>query len=572
MTTRTGKKTAAILLALSAGIILAGCDSVEALPANYESPIVVNDSDNTKVDVYDNIMGVIYDGISTGKKDDVLNNFIKIVANDQIGTYKELKAVHESGDKTKFAEYVQKHKGIFVHENKIQIDGGEITEDEYLASKFSTTDHQVTPEMVQAQRVEDFYNAVNKKIHEAFYNEIVSKSYNDDTGMFHEERLAYAHFAEMYDIDLTKEEWFSGYLTPSLKKEDVSSFIHLSDGRYDDYIERKLIPTIYKDKLVEEYLLRNNYSTIGRAYGRKVNVIKLTRDEKFKDLPGSLLKAFAENYIEANTPDFEIAANAWRGFHGLNADGTVIPLTAEEETLLESAGLVKSTGGWYEATQYGQMMKKYTLAQENLDKRYASEEAQTAISEFTGSFTHTIEEGLKVKLAELALSDYTTDGWFVKNGGLTDLPEEIRNRLFNISVSREVDSIDPATYEYKQSDYVRYVNGHYYLTPAVSESGDDLNYIMYNEGSYYIVEVVEAVATSKLDIDGSEGYVANRPEEGYLFTETVAREIAATLGTKDSYINNAYAFFIKKYSVEYHDSAIYDYFKEKFPELFEENK
>ncbi len=565
MTTRTGKKTAAILLALSAGILLAGCDSVQALPKNYESPIVVNNADGSKVDVYENIMGIIYDAASSNKKDDVLNNFIKIVAEDQFGKFAELKETVESGDPAKLKDYVAKHKGIFVHDNKIQDGDSEITEDEYLAKKFSST-----VDLIQAQRVNDFYDSIVEKIHESFYNEIISKSYNDDTGKFFEERLAYAHYSELYNIDIEQTDWFSGYLTPSLKKEDVSSFIHLSDGRYDDYIERKLIPSIYKDKLVEEYLLRNNYTTLGRAYGRKVNVIKLTRDEKYKDLPGTLLKEYAKAYIANGVVDFEMVANAWRGFHGLNEDGTVIPLTAEEETLLENAGLVKATGGWYEATQYGQMMKKYKLAEANISERYASEEAQAAISEFTGSFSHTIQEGLKIKLAELALSDYTTDGWYVKNGGLSDLPDDIRNRLFNISVSREIDSVDPDTYEYSQTDYVRYVKGHYYLTPAVSETGDESNYIIYNEGSYYIVEVVEAVATSKLDIDGDEGYVTNRPDEGALFTETVAKNIASTLGTKDSYISNAYSYFIEKYSLEYHDSAIYDYFKEKYPELFED--
>ena len=61
MTTRTGK----ILLALSAAMILGGCDSIEALPPNYESPIAVVGEGGTKVDVYENMMGVLFDGTTS---------------------------------------------------------------------------------------------------------------------------------------------------------------------------------------------------------------------------------------------------------------------------------------------------------------------------------------------------------------------------------------------------------------------------------------------------------------------------------------------------------------------------
>lgn len=571
MTTRTGKKTAAILLALSAGFILASCDSIEALPANYESPIMET-VDEGEVDVYENLMGVLYDGTSSNKKDDVLSNFMDIIAKDQFGSYSELLALAKEGDTAKLAEFASKHKGVYYHENKVNDGDKEVTEDAYLASKFGLSEDEV-----RAKRVLAFYESVTDKINEVFYNEITSKSYNDDTGKFYEKRLAYAHYANLYDIDLGDDttDWYEGYLTPELKKEDVSSVMHLEDGRYDDYIERNIIRTVYKDKLVEEYLIENNYSTLGRAYARKVNIVKLSRDEKFKDLPAALLKAYSDAYITAagQEIDFEVIANAWRGFYGLDKDGNASLFTTadKEYSLLVTAGLTPIDNGdgthfRFAETQYGQLIDKYNKIDES--NRYASEEATSALVEFTGNYTYTKEKGLKIKLAELALTDYTTDGWYVKNGGLSDLPDAIRNRLFNIKVSNEVDEID-AEHTYEQSDYVRFYNDHYYLTPATSEVGDNYNHIIYNDGSYYIVEVVEAPSTSKLNIDGSEGYVAKKPEKGVLFTEEVAHKVASTLGTKDSYINNAYSSYIEKYSVVYHDSAIYDYFKEKYPELFD---
>lgn len=569
MTTRTGK----LLLALSAAMILGGCDPIEALPPNYESPIAVVGEGDTKVDVYENMMGVLFDGTTSNKKDDVLSNFINIIAEDQFGKYSDIKALVEENNDANIAAFIANHKNAYVHDNKVNDGDNEVEEDAYLAAKYNTT-----VAAIQKQRLVNFYNSVKDKINEAFYNEIVGKSYNDDTGKFHEQRLAYAHYASLYDVNINAATWYEGYLTPELKKDDVSSFIHLDDGRYDDYINRSLVRNIYKDKLVEEYLLANNYSTLGRAYGRKVNIIKLTRDEKYKDLPNTLLNKYAELYVHAGQDiDFETVANAWRGFHGIDKDGNIVGLSANEEALLEACGLVKVTKNidgvtykYFKETKYGQLIERYSLIDE--DNRYASEEANSALQEFTSSLKYTKEKGLKIKLAELALSDYTTDGWYVKNGGLTDLPEAIRNRLFNINVSKEVDNVDPATYEYAQTDYTKYIKGHYYLTPATSEAGDENNFIIYDDGSFYMIEVEEAVSTSKLNIDGSASYVELKTGVGALFTEEIARELAATLGTKDSYVNNAYASYIEKYAVMYHDTSVLDFFKEKFPELFDEEE
>ena len=565
---KRNKKVSGLLLVLAGSFLLAGCDSVEALPNNYDDPIVV-DENGTKVDVYKNIMGVLYEDINSNKKDDVLSNFINIVAQDQFGTYSEIKELvgGTTKDSEKIKTFIAAHKAAYVHDKEMTVDGETLTEDEYLAKTYSTT-----TDAIQQMRLENFYESVKDKINETFYNEITSKSYNDSVGKFYEERLAMAHYGEMYDININASSWYEGYLTPELKKDDVSSFIHLDDGRYDDYIERKIIRTVYKDKLVEQYLLENNYSTIGRAYGRKVNIIKLSRDEKYKDLPASLLRAYSKNYIKANKDiDFETIANAWRGFHGLNADGTVIPLTSEETALLKEAtghdADTESINGvshtYFKETQYGQLLERYKLAENGQNNRFPTDEETSAYSEFNGSQSHTIEEGLTIKLAELALSDYTTDGWYVKNGGLTDLPDKIRNRLFNINVSNELDK-DKDT-----NTYVQKINGHYYLTPSISETSDDEKYIIYDDGSYYIVEVEEAVASSKLNIDGKDSYVSMKKGDNALFTEKIARELASTLGTKDAYINNTYASYIEQYSLEYHDSAIYDYFKEKYPELFE---
>ena len=225
------KRTIGILLAVSASFALAGCDSFEALPKNYNDDIVVN-KDDTKIDVYDNIMGVLYDGISSNKKDDVLDNFIEIVAKDQFGSFKEIKALVEENDDTKIKAFIDAHKSVYYNEKKATLDDKEVTEDEYLANKYETT-----VDAIRKERLVNFYNSLVEKINETFYNQITSKDYNDTTGKFEEKRLAMAHYAEGYSIDINNASltWKEGYVTASLKKEDVSSLISF-DGRYDDYI------------------------------------------------------------------------------------------------------------------------------------------------------------------------------------------------------------------------------------------------------------------------------------------------------------------------------------------------
>ncbi len=565
------KRSLSLLIALGAAFTLASCDSIEALPNNYNDPIIVN-SDETNADVYDNIMGVLYDAISSNKKDDVLNKFIEIIAKDQFGEYKDIKALLAENDDEKIKAFIENHKGAYVHTNTVTVDGEDKEEDTYLAETFG-----VTVDEIRKQRLQNFLDSIEEKINETFYNEITSDSYKDSDGKFYEERLARAHYAEMYDVDITKTDWNEGFLTPELKKEDVSEFIHLDDGRYDDYIEKNIVRSVYKDKLVEQYLLENNYSTLGRAYGRKVNMIKLTRGDKDQDLPEKLLQKFADTYINVETPnvDFEIVANAWRGFEGLNKDGSAKLFTNDsaETALLEASGFTKVVVGanvYFKETQYGLLQEKIEkaekAAQGGRDGRYATTEEKEAYSELTNSYAYTLKKGITVALAKLALEDYTTDGWYVKNGGLTDLPDAIRNRLFNINVSNELDNKNHVE---SQTDYLKVINGHYYLTPSASETSSNYNYIIYNDGSYYLIEVQEAVSTSKLNLTNKDSYVNMLKSTDPLFTEEIAHELAETLGTKDSYINNAYASYIEQYSLVYHDSAIYDYFKEKYPELFD---
>lgn len=584
------KKFLTAILALSAVGMLAGCDDIVALPANYEEPILKNE-DDSKLDVYDNMMGLLYDSVVGSKNDTVLNEFIDIISKDQYGEWSEINSICKDKDITTIDAaaadaFIAKHEKMFKRES-----------DASLATSTGST-----VEVIARQRLLNLYDAIWERIYNSLYSEVSSSTYTKD-GKFLEIKFAYAHFGELYKVNLQRNDWKSGYVIPELsKKDNVKALIKLDGNDYDDYITRKILPTLFRDKLVEEYLYNNYYSTLGRSYARKVNTIKISApsDNKDKqDLPFTIMKSYVNKYVYTESDvTLDDLANAWRGFQGLNADGTIKDLDAQEIIILINAGLSQTktttlpSGAsytYYVNTELGTLLDKWDLVKDitvDGDRTPDGEEGtngkvSAALNLFTGNNAYPKSVGFAKELATLSAKDYTNDGWYVKNGGLTDLPaDSIRNRLFNINVSNNVDdesitnetglpSEDFINSFDQTKQYVRKINGKYYLIPDKFEkSSFATNMIIVNGSDYYIVNVEEAPSTSKLNLDSGYAKMDSHKNEP-LFTEKVAFEIAKVLGNKDSYTNSAYASYIKEYSIAFHDTSIYDYFKEKFPELFE---
>lgn len=580
---KTNNKKLLCISTLACSLLLAGCDSITAFPSFYEDPIIEKD-DGSSIDVYDNLMSVLYDSIAMGQTQKVLDEFMYIIAQDQFGTYGELHNLVESGTTEEMVSFINDHSSIYYHEN-----------DEKLVEQFPS----YTLDSLRVERLINLYENVTERIKDVFYDQITSGSYSDRQ-VFDEKELALAHKYNLYNIDMTGT-FYKGYLTPDFTKDNISSVIDLTTGRYNDYIIKSLVPTIYRELLVENYLYKESYSTFGRAYGRKVNIVGITTDDDYKNASSSLVNSFVDEYIldqvdQNAVVNYEILSDAWKGFNGVTKEGKILPMGASETNLLDLAGFTKVTltadqlllldhvvdgslTSYYKETKLGIMLEKYFLIEEG--NRFESAEASAAEAEFTASSTYPKEVGLQIKIAQLAEEDYLTDGWFVKNGGLTELPDsspdKIRSRLFNISVANEIDRFDAdemetaTNHDYNPNNYVRYINNNYYLTPAISQTSsvDPRNFAMSSDGKEYIVQVEEAVSTSKLS-SSDDGYASIRPGEGPLFTEETAMEIANVLGTKDSYINSAYGYYIEQYGVTYHDTTIQEFFESTFPDLFED--
>ncbi len=548
------KKGLFLTLVATSAFVLSSCNEVTALPKFYEDPIILND-DGTKTDVYQNIMSLIYDALTSSSDNPkkVLDEMMYVIAVDQFGSFAEVEELAaKDANAAEVRTFIEAHDNVYRDENDAEADK--------VANEFARLVH--------------FKDTMDYRIKEVFHDAATGGSYSKRS-RFDEEKYAVSLVGDLYDIEGVFEDatvWYKDVLvTPDVEVEDIVNFVHID--RYQDYIERGVLPRLYREKLVEQFIYDNNYSSLGRTYAREVEYIKIVNNDAYPSAAKSLINAFVDKYIldvnATDEVDFEVLANAWRGID-LSPDavtlletaftGTSVPVT-DADVLAQLAG----PSVYYPQTQFGSIAKDYLKI---TDDRFTND---TEIeSDFTNSNAYTKQVGLTIKSDSLKLEDYTNDGWYVKSGGLSELPEAIRSRLFNINVANEVGSIEAedATHSYESGQYVRNLRGEFYLTPTTSEQGTDVrkdNFVIYDISSstYYIIKVKEAVSTSKLSRLSDNSYPT-------LEREDIAKEVTHVLSAKDSYINNAYESYIKLYSVIYHDTTIYDYFKEQFPDLFDD--
>ena len=251
------KKFFAGILALSAGCVLAACDPVSAVPQNYNDPIIASTDGEIKLD--GNNLGTLYDSITSERNSKIVEKILSQIAEKKFGSYADfLKACSSTEEQTAF---------INAH------------------SEFFGTDEN------KDARFNAFKADLEERISEYFYNEITSGSYNDDLGRFSEKKLYNAHKYELYDLGaVAEDEFVTFFVDKELTKENA--FSKLNGAAYQvaeegkrGYIQEKVFPDILRNKLVEDYIYKNNPSSLGRAYARELSYVKISYDgeSKFAD-------------------------------------------------------------------------------------------------------------------------------------------------------------------------------------------------------------------------------------------------------------------------------------------------
>ena len=616
-------KIAAIAL-LSAFALTACNDDIIAKPTGYDenSPVV---KVNGSADIYNNNFTDVYDSIRSGSiPSDVLDQLLYQYSVSVFGNYNAVTASkisknsfgeitlkqavnnYKNGDKQLANEFINKHSAYWTKDKQ----GDRVVEDGQAEGQ---------PSLSEYARLEQKWNTIEKRIAQKMYSQISGGSYSEEN-VFEEAKFVRSLASSIENnVIANPTNTFKGVLTAQVEDYDV--FKELTVKEHDfilhrenyqsnyaldaqeavdqdaTYIEDKIIPDIYRQLLVEQYILDKSYDTLGRTSARNISVLAIAKNSNYAKGANNLMNAYLNDYIfdTAATPktidlkSFKMVSNAWIGAFMSDANYAA----SEEFALMNKAVpeyLVSGSKPYFKGTAYGDMMEEIEKINEN--PKLSENE-----SSYTGSNSYTVEVGKEIKTRELELKDYTYTGWYIKSVGVSNLPDSIKNQLFDINVANALNPEFDENNQQKNNFCVEYVyengawttnvdklekagestssyinvvgkvNGKYFLRNTTRIKGNPVeNDILFeSDGTYYIVLVEDAIRSKNLDKKDISSLNAAQLDT----LETYINEIVQIVSNNDTYKNLSKKHWLKEMNIKYHDSAVYDYFKSNFPELFE---
>ena len=560
---------------------LTACGTITAKPSNNDAPLIeITDYDKA---VYNNKASVVFDAIhEAGLGSSVMNEILYLYAVKEFGPFNA--QVEAAGVKVALGETTLKD----AYGSQDKIDNFIRAHKVYWDEGVTDPNHTITSS--ERARVRAKYLAIDNRIRERLYNKISSGSYND-RHIFSEAKLLKDLRKSLESVaDPDTAACYTKQFTPIDYENVFDEYLHLDNFMSEDntYIIDKIVPEIYRELLNELYVYQENYNSLGRSYARKVNIIEIKKNDNFPKaafyLANGLVDDLHNNLPVPNDADenpvkslFEKYSAAYLGTDPDTAATILGDDRIKGGFTLKTDGANYGIEKYYEGTEYGDLAAKYIKLFTSKAKDSANE------SSFTGAGAYPTYIGLDLKTKELEEKvDNVTSGWFIKNGGLNDLPSDIRNRLFNIAVANgvkesaeEKDEISRRATDWEDSSmdpnaYVCRINGHNYLKKAERVKGESaMNDILFKDddsGSYFIIEIEEAVSTSKLMPNSRYNYEALRNATDM---ENIVNEVNKLVAAGESYSSLAAKKFLKAMEIAYHDDSVYDYFYSTYPELFD---
>ena len=572
-------------LSLVGLMALTACSTseIQAKPTDYNDSLITLPSG--QAELYNNVKSVVYDAIhDNGVGSDVLQEVLYLYAVEAFGAYnKQVKvADYDASEHVTLEEAVKSNSTMtmseFVKQHKAYWDEGRTSESLEPASE------------TERLRVVAKYTAINSRFAKKMYEKISGGSYTD-RHIFSEAKLLKALRAQLENVadpDLAGIELYEGIIKQEVEPEDVfTHYLHLEHYMSDanTYIIDEIMPDVYKDLLSELYLLQETYNSLGRSYARKVNIIEFANNSAYPDAAFYLANQLV-NEINAAPADFDITNMLQRFQEYSRAYVGVFETGSKEEKIIVDAGVfekrdysatIPELSPYYLGTEFGDTGNSYYKLMTT------SKNDSSLQSKFTGSNSYPTYVGLAMQRLETEEKDHTTTGWFIKNGGLSSLPSDIRSRLFNIGVANGVKETEAdrtaasrtfVNGEWKEAQdenaYVCRINGHNFLKKAERVKGDSIekDILHYDASSktYYIIEIEEAVSSSKMSPTSANYYGVTRGKD---VVEDIINSIANIVSDAESYGTLATKKYLKEMAIQYHDESVYNYFKTNYPELFE---
>ena len=628
------------VLSLLGVLALTGCDSsndeIYAKPSNYEDSIVEVDGKG-KDDIHNDILEIIYDSMHDGSAPSkVLEKVLYRYAESIFGVYNDvtlkgreeitLKEAAISNDVNKTNAFIKKHKAFWLYDEDgkhVDDNGQEVTGDDW------------TPCETERLNVQARWGTIETRINEAMYTKATGGSYTKKH-FFSELDFVEALYKDNKKVNYAAAK--AAGLKPVLvdyqfDKKDTfdedDGFLHRDYYQKGDftYVEDEVIPGIYNDLLVEQYLLDEELSAVRNNRARKINVIKIEKYSSFTNNADALVKDLVEaiyadaplanEHVRTSTQDiedhydalFDTYAKVSKGLYDeIVADVDASAIVTRLQGIASDVYEVKTYDAYhyYNNTQYGDLIKDY----EEFKSAATYEELDMSLyNKFTSTGTTTAEEGLNQLTIDIDQTKTIYKDWYIQTSQPSlDANGKINERLFTVSVANSKKEVggeavtsgtDPeiiasnlddlekldrfektvvdATHwtwalrdnpSKDENKFLCSINGAYFLKfEGKYSQANPLYDIVYDDGSaYYIVNVLEAAIDNKLKAKGDYSYSKTR---GTKFLNTVIDEISKKVAETGSYASLSKEYWLKKMDITYHDQKVYDYFKDNYPDLFD---
>lgn len=589
------KKFLAVALLSTMGLV-ACSNEVHAKPSDHDNPLITFTEEGDEV--YNNLVSIIEDAYRDGTlASAVLEKILYVYATSMFGAYNRAVTPAPAAD------------DVTLEEAAADVDAHSSNLAEATVAKKFLEKHKAywtkndkgerTPDDAEFRRITAKWKTIEERISRSMYGDIKGGSFNDERGYFSEVKYLKDLKGNLYkvanayvpaDVAGATTEDDKVIITPDVDEEKVwfedGGYLHR--GLFQDaekgytYIEDEIIPATYRTLLVEQYLIEESYNNLGRSSARKINVLAISDNSNSDTAANYLMKYFVREKIskgeEITLESFKQISNAMKGLldegTGKNAVLEAVNSYADYQGAFEYKTFTGYDGEsyhYYNGTDFGDMMRNFEKIKADPNLTDAAVE-----SDFTNTYTYDAQIGLEKKTNEIKTKDYTIDGWYSESNGLGDLPDSIKSRLFNIGVANILDKEGIAdrwsagSYDgtVDESKLVAKINDKYYLKVDKKEDGaqpeDDI--LFHVDGKYYIIQIEEAVSGSKL-AKGSKVYVGDETNPDK--KEEIINEVARVVGSKDTYQTLSTKHWLEQAAIKYHDTKVYDYFKENYPELFD---